>query len=77
MYANDYNETQAMVSFGMGLAMAPASAVAIKHPDVVIVELHSAPRRSVFLAQRAERSYSTLENAFRNILLENLLKPKL
>ncbi|WP_168166762.1 LysR family transcriptional regulator [Corynebacterium sp. HMSC068G04] len=74
MYANDYNETQAMVSIGMGIAMAPASAVAIKHPDVVIVNLHTASRRSVFLAQRAERSYSTLENAFRNILIENLSK---
>lgn len=72
MYANDYNETQAMVSVGIGIALAPASAVAIKHPDIKVIRLPSATKRNIFLARRAARSYSTLENAFRSVLIETV-----
>lgn len=65
MYANDYQETQAMVSVGMGVALAPRSAVVLKHPGVTVLSLgRSAPRRRVLLAQREERVYSAAETAF-------------
>lgn len=68
MLANDYNETQAMVSAGIGIGIAPASALALQHPDLVMVPLPQSPQRNVFLAQRAERNFSTLEKSFVEIL---------
>ena len=41
--ANDYQEAQAMVSVGMGVAMVPKTAVALQHPDVRVIV--SAPPR--------------------------------
>ena len=37
--ANDYQEAQAMVSVGMGVAMVPKTAVALQHPDVRVLSL--------------------------------------
>ncbi|GAA1234825.1 LysR family transcriptional regulator [Prauserella halophila] len=71
LYANNYQEAQAMVSVGIGVAMAPRSAVAVQHPDVRVLSLgEHAPVRSVLMAQREERVYSPAEVAFRSILMD-------
>lgn len=71
MYANDYQETQAMVSVGIGVAIAPRSALVVQHPNVKILSIATdAPQRRVLLGQREERSYSPLEMAFKSVLME-------
>lgn len=71
MYANDYQEAQAMVSVGIGIAMVPMSAVALQHPKVRILALDTPlPERRVLLAQREERAYTTAEIAFRRLALD-------
>lgn len=71
MYANDYQETQAMVSVGIGVAIAPRSALVVQHPNVKILGIAvDAPVRRVLLGQREERSLSPLEMAFRSVLME-------
>ncbi|MFC7401695.1 LysR family transcriptional regulator [Citricoccus sp. GCM10030269] len=73
MYANDYQEAQAMVSAGIGVALAPESAVTIKHPGVSVLSLgREAPERRIMVGQREERVYSPAEVAFRAALLETV-----
>ncbi|WP_396134322.1 LysR substrate-binding domain-containing protein [Arthrobacter oryzae] len=40
--ANDYQEAQAMVSVGMGVALVPKTAVALQQPDVRVLSLGAA-----------------------------------
>src|SRR3712207_3191159 len=55
-HANDYQEAQAMVSVGLGIALAPRTAVTNPHPDVRVISLGStAPARRILLARRRER----------------------
>ncbi|WP_120523082.1 LysR family transcriptional regulator [Arthrobacter celericrescens] len=69
--ANDYQEAQAMVSVGMGVAMVPKTAVALQHPDVRVISLGpDAPLRRVLLAQRQDKVYAPAEVAFQSTLLE-------
>lgn len=69
--ANDYQEAQAMVSVGMGVAMVPKTAVALQHPDVRVLSLgDAAPLRRVLLAQRQDKVYAPAEVAFHSTLLE-------
>jgi DNA-binding transcriptional LysR family regulator len=69
--ANDYQEAQAMVSVGMGVAMVPKTAVALQHPDVRVLSLGAAaPMRRVLLAQRQDKVYAPAEVAFHSTLLE-------
>ena len=69
--ANDYQEAQAMVSVGLGIALAPKSAVANHHPGVKILSLgEAAAARSVVLAQRRDRVRAPAENAFQSLLVE-------
>ncbi|WP_045731090.1 LysR family transcriptional regulator [Pseudarthrobacter chlorophenolicus] len=69
--ANDYQEAQAMVSVGMGVAMVPRTAVALQHPDVRVLSLgDEAPLRRVLLAQRQDKVYAPAEVAFQTTLLE-------
>lgn len=69
--ANDYQEAQAMVSVGMGVAMVPKTAVALQHPDVRVLSLGStAPLRRILLAQRQDKVYAPAEVAFHSTLLE-------
>lgn len=69
--ANDYQEAQAMVSVGMGVAMVPKTAVALQHPDVCVLSLgSSAPQRRVLLAQRQDRVYAPAEVAFQSTMLD-------
>ena len=70
-HANDYQEAQAMVSVGLGIALAPRTAVVNKHPGVSIVSLGtSAPSRRVLLAHRHDRVRAAAEIAFQTTLLE-------
>lgn len=69
--ANDYQEAQAMVSVGLGIALAPRTAVVNKHPGVSIVSLGStAPSRRIMLAHRHDRVRAAAEVAFQATLLE-------
>lgn len=55
-HANDYQEAQAMVSVGLGIALAPRTAVANRHPDVRVISLGStAPSRRILAARRRDR----------------------
>lgn len=68
--ANDYQEAQAMVSVGLGVALAPRTAVVNKHPDVRVVSLgESAPPRRILVAHRADRVRAPLEIAFHELLV--------
>ncbi|MEU5839937.1 LysR family transcriptional regulator [Streptomyces diacarni] len=69
--ANDYQEAQAMVSVGLGVALAPKSAVMNHHPGVKILSLgQAAVSRSVVLAQRRDRVRAPAENAFQTLLVD-------
>jgi LysR family transcriptional activator of glutamate synthase operon len=69
--ANDYQEAQAMVSVGLGIALAPLSAVVTQHPGVRVLRLgESAPSRRVVLAQRHDRVRAPAEVAFQSLLLQ-------
>lgn len=60
-----------MVSVGLGIALAPRTAVVNKHPGVSIVSLgSSAPSRRVLLAHRHDRVRAAAEIAFQATLLE-------
>lgn len=59
--AYDYQEIQAMVGAGMGIAMAPRLALTHHRPDVRVVELApspSLPERSIYLARLNRREPS-------------------
>ena len=69
--ANDYQEAQAMVSVGFGVALAPRTAVMHKHPGVRVVALGaSAPSRRIVVAHRHDRVRSPAEIAFHEVLLD-------
>jgi molybdate transport repressor ModE-like protein len=70
-HANDYQEAQAMVSVGLGIALAPRCAVANKHPGVRVLNLgDSAPSRRILAAQRHDRVRAPAEVAFQKTLLD-------
>lgn len=69
--ANDYQEAQAMVSVGLGVALAPKTAVVHKHPRVRILELgRSAPSRRILVAHRHDRVRAPAEMGFHEVLVE-------
>lgn len=69
--ANDYQEAQAMVSVGLGIAMAPQSATVNLHPGVEVIPLETAvPSRRVVLAQRHDRVHAPAEVAFQSLTLQ-------
>jgi len=60
-----------MVSVGLGVALAPRTAVVNKHPDVRIVSLGgTAPARRILVAHRPDRVRAAAEIAFHEVLLE-------
>lgn len=68
--ANDYLEAQAMVSVGLGVALAPESAVVTRHPGVRVLSLGAdAPVRRIMLAQRHDRVRAPAEIAFQSLVL--------
>lgn len=69
--ANDYQEAQAMVSVGLGIALAPRTATVNQHPDVRVVSLgDTAPSRRVLVAHRQGRVRAAAELALHDVLVE-------
>lgn len=69
--ANDYQEAQAMVSVGLGIALAPRTATVNQHPDVRVVSLgDTAPSRRVLVAHRQGRVRGAAELALHDVLVE-------
>lgn len=69
--ANDYQEAQAMVSVGLGVALAPRSALLNQHPGVRVLSLGpTAPARRILVAHRRGRIRAAAESAFEALLLQ-------
>ncbi|MCF7548674.1 LysR family transcriptional regulator [Pseudonocardia sp. WMMC193] len=69
--ANDYQEAQAMVSVGLGIALAPRTAVTTPHPDVRVLSLgRDAPSRRILLAHRQDRLRAPAELAMHQLLVD-------
>lgn len=69
--ANDYLETQAMVSVGLGVALAPQCAVVTKHPRVRILDLAgTASSRRILLAHRHDRVRAPAEVSFQEVMVQ-------
>ena len=67
--ANDYQEAQAMVAVGMGIALAPRLALANLRDDVTVLSLGvDAPRRRILLASLAGHVATPAEAAMAEIL---------
>lgn len=70
-HANDYQEAQAMVSVGLGVALAPRTAVTTTHPDVRVLGLgQDAPSRRILVAHRQDRLRAPAELAMHQLLVE-------
>jgi DNA-binding transcriptional LysR family regulator len=69
--ANDYQEAQAMVGIGFGVALAPRTAVLNRLPNVRAISLGtSAAARRVLVGHRRDRVDSPTEAAFHKLLVE-------
>lgn len=69
--ANDYQEAQAMVSVGLGVALAPRTAVRNPNPDVRVLALGTdVPARRVLLAHRQDRLRAPAELAMHQLLVD-------
>lgn len=69
--ANDYQEAQAMVSVGFGIALAPRTAMTNPRPGVRVLSLdESAPTRRIVVVHRHDRVRTPAEIAFHEVLLE-------
>lgn len=69
--ANDYQEAQAMVAVGLGIALAPRLALANQREDVTVVSLgRDAPRRRILLASLASHPASPAETAMREVFAQ-------
>jgi DNA-binding transcriptional LysR family regulator len=70
--ANDYQEAQAMVGIGFGIALAPRTAVLNRLPNVRVISLGtSVAARRVLVGHRRDRVDSPAEAAFHKLLLES------
>lgn len=68
--ANDYQELQAMVAVGLGIAIAPRLALTNLREDVCVVSLGpAAPRRRILLARLKSRNPTPAEAVMEHILL--------
>jgi DNA-binding transcriptional LysR family regulator len=69
--ANDYQEAQAMVGVGFGVALAPRTAVVNRLPNIRTISLgNSVPARRVLVGHRKDRVDSPAEAAFHKLLVE-------
>ncbi|MDT0378172.1 LysR family transcriptional regulator [Streptomyces sp. DSM 42041] len=69
--ANDYQEAQAMVAVGLGIALAPRLALANLRTDVRVLRLDGyAPPRRILLARLASRVPTPAEEAMTDVILE-------
>ncbi len=70
--ANDYQEAQAMVGVGLGVALAPRTAVVNRLPNIRMIPLgETVPARRVLVAQRRDRVEAPADAAFRTVLVES------
>lgn len=69
--ANDYQEAQAMVGAGLGIALVPRTALTVMHPDVRFLSLgDSAPTRRILAAQRRHGIVAPGDGVMLDILRE-------
>ena len=69
--ANDYQEAQAMVGVGLGIALAPRTAVLNRLSNIKVIPLGTtAPARRVLVARRPDRVETPAEAAFHGLLIE-------
>jgi DNA-binding transcriptional LysR family regulator len=69
--ANDYQEAQAMVGVGFGVALAPRTAVVNRLPNIRTISLGGdVPARRVLVGHRKDRVDSPAEAAFHKLLVE-------
>nr|QEO73709.1 LysR family transcriptional regulator [uncultured bacterium] len=69
--ANDYQEALAMVSVGLGVALAPRTAVRNPIPDVRVLALGTdVPARRVLLAHRQDRLRAPAELVMHQLLVD-------
>jgi DNA-binding transcriptional LysR family regulator len=69
--ANDYQEAQAMVGVGLGIALAPRTAVLNRLSNIKVIPLGTtAPARRVLVARRPDRVETPAEAAFHGLLVE-------
>lgn len=67
--AHDYQEAQAMVAVGLGVALAPSLALTSLRDDVRVLTLHpAAPSRAILAARLAERRPTPAEQIFWELL---------
>jgi DNA-binding transcriptional LysR family regulator len=72
MLANDYQETQAMVAAGLGVALAPKLSTTTCRADIVVRDMDdSVPSRQLHLVRPSNRSSPAVEPMIE--LLRNLL----
>ena len=69
--ANDYQEAQAMVAAGIGIAMAPRVTIVNMRSDVRVIPLGPpAPTRRILVARLRDRPTSAAAEAFTDCLIE-------
>jgi DNA-binding transcriptional LysR family regulator len=69
--ANDYQEAQAMVGAGFGVALAPRTAVVNRLATIKVISLgDTVPSRRVVVAHRRDRVDTPVESAFHKVLVE-------
>lgn len=67
--SHDYQETQALVSVGLGIAMVPRTALAIRRPDIRAISLgDTAPSRRILLGARRSRVLAPAGNAMAAVM---------
>jgi len=70
--ANDYQEAQAMVGAGLGIALAPRTAVTNRFASIRVISLGgTAPARRVLVCRRRDHTDTPVEAAFRKLLVES------
>jgi DNA-binding transcriptional LysR family regulator len=69
--ANDYQEAQAMVGAGLGIALAPRTAVMNRLASIKVISLGgTVPARRVLVGHRKDRVDTPVEAAFHKLLVE-------
>src|SRR3954447_1188721 len=69
--ANDYQEAQAMVGAGFGVALAPRTAVVNRLASIKVISLGATvPSRRVVVVHRRDRVDTPVESAFHKVLVE-------
>jgi DNA-binding transcriptional LysR family regulator len=67
--AHDYQEVQALVSVGLGIAILPLTAIANRRPDIRAISLgDSAPTRRILLGERRVRVRPPAEGAMAAVM---------